>query len=241
MKKVEKKEIRQSEPYYMPSEVFSIGQSNIMASMETVEDSADIFDEDGEDISAITIPGNKKYRYVSFGPDDKLPFEIIRLIGMDEVMSQNKLFNVLTCYGAGQKYMDIETEKPTRDKEIRKWLLHNNIPAFMLEQATDIKYFFYCVSVIILSNDGKSITKLRHKEACYCRFEKADEKGKINHVFYANFRKSSLQEQDVEAIQLLDEKDPLGDLEVLMGRKPGKDGVAKVRTNERKLDRKSVV
>ena len=74
MKKEEKKEIRQSESHYMPSEVFSIGQTNIMASMETVEDSADIFDEDGEDVSSITIPGTKKYRYVSFGPDDKLPF-----------------------------------------------------------------------------------------------------------------------------------------------------------------------
>ena len=235
MKKEEKKEIRQSESHYMPSEVFSIGQSNIMASMETVEDSADIFDEDGEDVSVITIPGVKKYRYVSFGPDDKLPFEIIRLIGVDEVMSQNKLFNVLTCYGAGQKYMDIATEKPTQDKEIKKWLLHNSIPAFMLEQATDVKYFFYCVSVVILSNDGKRITKLRHKESCYCRFEKADDKGKINHVFYANFRKSSLREQDVEVIRLLDEKDPLGDLEVLMGREPGADGLKKVRTHERKF------
>ena len=235
MKKDEKKEIRQSESHYMPSEVFSIGQSNIMASMETVEDSADIFDEDGEDVSVITIPGAKKYRYVSFGPDDKLPFEIIRLIGVDKVMSQNKLFNVLTCYGAGQKYMDIATEKPTQDKEIKKWLLHNSIPAFMLEQATDVKYFFYCVSVVILSNDGKRITKLRHKESCYCRFEKADDKGKINHVFYANFRKSSLREQDVEVIRLLDEKDPLGDLEVLMGREPGADGLKKVRTHERKF------
>ena len=119
---------------YLPSEVFSIGQSNVLASMETVQDSADIFDEDGEDINTIEIYGTKKYKYVSFGFDDKLPFAIIGMIGVDEVMSQNKLFNVLTCYGAGQKYMDVETEKPTTDKDIKNWLLHNNIPSFMLEQ-----------------------------------------------------------------------------------------------------------
>lgn len=220
---------------YLPSEVFSIGQSNVLASMETVQDSADVFDEDGEDISTIEIPGTKKYKYVSFGSDDKLPFSIIEMIGVDEVMSQNKLFNVLTCYGAGQKYMDIETEKPTTDKDIRKWLLHNNIPSYMLEQSTDMKYFFYCVSVILLSRDGSQIVKLRHKEACYCRFENADSKGKIRHVFYANFRKSSLTEDKVECIQLLDEKDPLGELEVLMGRAPGEDGETRVRTNQRKF------
>lgn len=235
MKKEKVDNPEQREVYSMPSEVFSIGQSNVMASMETVEDSADIFDEDGEDVSAITVPGIKKYQYISFGSDNKLPFEVIRLIGVDEVMSQNKLFNVLTCYGSGQKYMDIDSEKPTKDIDIKKWLLHNNIASFMLEQATDMKYFFFCVSVIILSNDGTKITKLRHKEACYCRFEKADEKGKINHVFYGNFRKSSLQEKDIECIRLLDEKDPLGELEVLMGREPGSDGKAQKPTNERKF------
>ncbi len=234
MKKGEEKRSHVNVPY-MPSEVFSIGPSEVMASMETVQDSADIFDEDAEDVSTVTIPGNKKYQYVVFGPDNKLPFEIIKLIGVDEVMSQNKLFNVLTCFGAGQKYMDMETEKPTKDKEVRNFLLHNNMATFMLEQATDMKYYFFCVSVIILSADGKRITKLRHKEACYCRFEKADKNGKINHVFYANFRKSALREENVECIRLLDEKDPLGELEVLMGKEPGKDGKKRVQTNERKF------
>lgn len=236
MRKRERAEAQQqTESYYMPSEVFSIGQSNILASMETTRDSATIFDEDGEEVNAVVMSGNKKYEYIPFGSDNRLPFEIIKLIGVDEVMSQNKLFNVLTCYGAGQKYMDIETEKPTKDAEIRKWMLHNNVASFMLEQATDMKYFFFCVSVIILSADGKRINKLRHKEACYCRFEKADKKGKISHVYYANFRKSSLIEDDVECIRLLDEKDPLGDLEVLMGREPGPKGEKQSPTNERKF------
>ena len=175
------------------------------------------------------------YTYVKYGPDNKQPFEIIDLIGMDEVMSQNKLFNVLTCYGSGQRYIDYNTKKPTDNKDIKKWMLHNNIPSFMLEQSTDIKYFFFCVSVIILSKDGKKINRLKHKEACYCRFEKADRWGKINHVFYANWRKDSIREEDVECIQLLDEHDPLGELEVLMGLAPGPDGQSWQRTTQRKF------
>ena len=220
---------------YMPSEVFSIGPSQVYASIETVEDSADVFDEDGEDVSSTELPGPKKYKYVLWGSDNQLPFEIIRLIGLDEVMSQNKLFNVLTCYGAGQKYNDYATDKPTTDKDIKKWMLHNSIPSFMLEQATDMKYYFFCVAVIILSNDGKKIVKLRHKDACYCRLEKANDKGWIEHVFYANFRKSSLREEEIEVLPLLNEKDPLGDLEVRMGRAPGKDGLLKERTKDRKF------
>lgn len=228
-----KNETRELE--YMPSEIFSIGDSGIMASMETVTDSADIFDEDGDEIKAIEIPGNKKYKYIPFGSDNRLPFEMIRLIGLDEVMSQNKFFNVLTCYGAGQKYMDIRTGKPTQDKEIKNFIIHNSIPSFMLEQATDVKYYFYCISVVILSNDGNKIVKLRHKEACYSRFEPVGKDGRISHVLYANFRKSSIREEEVECLRLLDEKDPLGDLEVLMGRAPGPDGLTRVRTNERKF------
>ena len=80
-----------------------------------------------------------------------------------------------------------------------------------------MKYFFFCVSVIILSKDGKRINRLIHKEACYCRFQQA-KRGKINHVIYANFRENaSLHPEDYEVIRLLDPRDPLGDLMVLMG------------------------
>lgn len=131
---------------YIPSGVFEVGKSGVQASMETVEDSSAVFDEDGEDVSSTTLPGAKGYKYVNWGADNRLPYELIRLIGVDEVMSQNKLFNVLTCYGAGQKYNDYDTGRPTVDKEIKKWMLHNSIPSFMLEQATDMKYYFFlCV------------------------------------------------------------------------------------------------
>jgi hypothetical protein len=112
--------------------------------------------------------------------------------------------------------------------------MRNALPSFFLEQATDMKYYFFCVSVVILSRDGSKITSLRHKDACYCRFEQAD-KGKVKHVFYGNFRKSSLNKDNVEVIRLLDEHDPMGELNILMGREPGPDGKTYMRTKERKF------
>ncbi|MBR5600365.1 MAG: hypothetical protein IKW29_03595, partial [Bacteroidaceae bacterium] len=69
----------------------------------------------------------------------------------------------------------------------------------------------------------------------HCRFEKADENGKINHVFYADFRKGAPAKEDIEVIPLLDLIDPLGDLLVRMGKEPGKDGQCRVRTKELKF------
>lgn len=218
---------------YMPNEIFSIGSGNVMAAMGTITDSSNVFDEDGDNVSKKSIPGTD-YVYMSYGTDNLLPFSIINMIGVDEVMSQNKLFNVLTCYGSGLKYLDTATNKPSIDKEIKRWMMQNSLPTFSLEQSTDMKYFFFAVSVIILSQDGSKIVKLRHKEACYCRFEKADDNGKINHVFYGNFRKE-VKKETVEVLTLLDEKDPLGELEVLMGRAPGADGKTRERTKERKF------
>ena len=103
-----KKEFNKGAEGLMPSEIFSIGTDNVTAEMIAVESSAEIFDEDAEEIQSVSIPGNHHWRYIPFGSDNQLPFEIIRLIGVDEVMSQNKLFNVLTCFGTGPKYMSRE-------------------------------------------------------------------------------------------------------------------------------------
>ena len=222
---------------YPKGELFTVGAGKVAAVLGGAESSADIFDEDA-------LPGVRnlpqfggKYQYVPFGADDQLPFAMMRLIGEDEIMSQNKLFNVLTCYGRGLQYTDLQTGLPSKTPEIRRWVMQNALNEFFLEQATDMKYFYYSVAVLILNREGTKIVQMRHKEACYCRFEKADARGRINHVFYANWRDGGrgLKASDIEVIQLLDVTDPLGHLEVLMGKAPGWDGLKKQRTKNRKF------
>ena len=217
----------------IPSHIVMQVKDNVSCIVETVTDSATVFDEDFHG-NAMPIPGTKD-RYIPFGVDDQLPYEIIHHIGRDEIMSQNKFFNVLTCYASGLNYTEYATDKPTRNPEIRKFVMRNSLPSFFLEQCTDMKYFFFSVDVVIVSKDRKQIVQIRHKEACYCRFEEADKNGKINHIFYGDFRESTPNIDKLEKIRLLDFRDPLGELMVLMGREPGKDGKCEVRTNEYKF------
>lgn len=203
---------------------------------DAVDDSASAFDEDAALVQGKPVPGYPSMEYMPFGAMDNMPYHLIRTIGSDEVLSQNLFFNVLTSYGSGLEYLDKETKQPTENEEIESFLLHNSIKEFFLEQCTDIKHFFFSVAVIILNREGSKILQVRHKDASFCRFEKADRKGRINHVFYANWRKGSgLSKKDVEVIQLLDQRDPLGHLEVLMGRAPGADGLSRKRTTVTKF------
>lgn len=207
--------------------------NNVLCSIETVSDSSAVFDEDffGDAIPIVGTP----YQYIPFGADDQMPYNMIKHIGKDEILAQNQYFNVLTCYGSGLKYIDYKTEKPSRDPEIKAFYNRNFMPAFWLEQITDFKYFFYSVAVIILSRDGSKIVQLRHKEACHCRFEKADANGKINHIFYGDFRDKAPNKEHIEVIPLLDFINPLGDLLARLGKEPGKDGLCRERTKERKF------
>ena len=201
-----------------------------------VTDTADVFEEDYLAPEGKVVPGYPSFRYVPFGGSDDLPHEILRHIGMDEVLSQNLLFNVLTAYGSGVEYTDPETNRPTKDPEICGFMRANSLKRFYLEQCTDMKHFFFSVAVIVLNRNRDRIVQVRHKDACFCRFEKANSSGKVCHLFYANWNRTrSLGKKDVEMLELLDERDPLGDLRVKLGLDYGIDGVKKVRTSAYKF------
>lgn len=178
-------------------------------------ESGSIFDDDGTTPLVEIEIGKKSYAYIPFGEDNMLPYELIRRIGESSVMAQNKLFNVLTCYGMGLQYNDVETKLPSKDQEVNLFRMHNSMSRFFLEQITDMKYFFFCVSAIILNKKGDKIVGIRHKEACYCRFTQS-KNGRSEYVLYANWR-NSVNPDNVEVLPLLDELDPLGDLQKRMG------------------------
>lgn len=161
--------------------------------------------------------GKVDYMVACWGSDNQLPYQIKKKVEKNSVMSQNKFFNLLTCYGRGLEYMDVATlddekPKPTRDPDIRRWLMRNSLKRFFAEQIVDLKYYFFSIAVIILDRQRKNIVKIVHKDACHCRFEIASKAtGRIEHVLFANWEDNDAPE-DVEVIPLLDEMDPLGDL-----------------------------
>jgi hypothetical protein len=186
---------------------------SVSAILNEMDAGADIFDETRT--TPRKLPGKlQKYRgVVCWGDDNQLPYKILKKIRKDEVMSQNKLFNTLTCYASGIRVRRENDEKIT-DQEQKDFFKYNRMPRYFLEQATDMKHFFFSVSVLILSRDGKKIVQIRHKEAVHIRFETCNPKtGRIENLFYANWEDNSPNEDEIEIIPVLDIWNPLGDLE----------------------------
>ena len=185
-----------------------------MAEAQTV---GSIFSSPEEDnIIYVKANDGNTYEVVAWGADNQLPYQLKEKVEKNSVMSQDKFFNVLTCYGRGLEYMDVATQNekkplPTSDTEIKRFFIRNNMKRFFAEQVTDLKYYFFCVCVVILNRERTRIVRLVHKDACHVRFQKADENGRIKNILFADWKDSN-QPENVEVLPLLDEYDPLGDL-----------------------------
>lgn len=162
------------------------------------------------------------HEYVPWGADDMLPYNIIKLIKSDETLSTCQIFNAEVCYGSGLKYCTEAASAAVRS-EVDDFLFDNSIPEYFLGVCQDLKHFNFAVSVIILNADGSKIVQVVRKNACYCRFARADKFGRIPKVLYANFR--HLEPSDhVEEIDLLDPVSPWLDLQRRVGRLTRPDG-----------------
>ena len=173
-----------------------------------VTDSGRVFREQS-DISPKSV--GDKISYMPWGANDMMPFDIMDLFGRDETLMTCNVFNSEVCYGDGLRY-DTERCMPATRDAVENFCELNSMPELFFGSALDFKMFGFAVTVIILSKDHKSIASVARREACYCRFAVADRKGRIPYVYYANWRLTGLSEEDVETIELLDERAPLADL-----------------------------
>lgn len=190
----------------MVSSVENIPGINAAAAL--VRDGSSVFRDD-TDIMPVRI--NDREEYIPWGADDMLPYNVMDLIEQDETLATCLLWNAQMCYGSGLQYNTSMASEEVK-KQVKQWLLENSLPQYFLGTAQDLKHWGFAISVIILSNDGKSIARLVRKEACYCRFAKADKFGKIKRVYYALWRDAINREQEIEKIELLDENSPFADL-----------------------------
>ena len=182
--------------------------------------SADLFDK--ELTQPITVKGSSR-GYVQWGYDNNLPQLIRDKVYNSDVMSPNMLFNILTCYGRGVNYTR-KDGSPIKEEEITTFFKRNRLIPLMWEAITDIKFWNFAVFVVILDKEGNKVVQLVHKEAMYIRLETCNPAtGRIEHVLYANWEDQESAEHP-EVIELLDMRDPWGDMMIRLGRLPGPDG-----------------
>ena len=184
---------------------------NIAAVITT--DSKKIFDY--EDVAVIKV-NNSRRGIVPWGEENDLPDLILEKIRASDVMSPNMHFNILTGYGNGIQFSMEDGGK--LDEKIKVFLRRNNMTKYMLEHLTDMKHFYFAVSLIFLTKDQNSIAKIKHKEAFHCRFELNDPKtGKIERVFSGNW-KDDPKGDHAQVYEVLDQEDPYFDLMIKLGK-----------------------
>lgn len=164
-----------------------------------------------EDIDIMPVSISDKLKYMPWGGDNNMPYDILQLIEDDETLSTCQIFNAEVCYGSGLVYDCNDADNVTREL-VQEFLMDNDLASYFLGACQDLKHFGFAVSVVILSNDATKIVRVVRKEACYCRFAPADKYGRIPQVLYANWRKCVTDEKQVEAIELLDMAAPWHDL-----------------------------
>ena len=184
-------------------------------SVAFITDSAKVFKDD-IDIAPITLTDGTQY--VPWGGDNMMPYNILSMIEKDETLATCQMFNAEVCYGSGLVYNTDGCSSSVKE-EVEDFLLTNSLPSYFLGVCQDFKHFGWCVSVIILDNEGKRIVRLYRKEVCYCRFSPAKSDGRIEYVLYANWNKSLASINEVEKIPLLSFDNPWGDLQQRMQKK----------------------
>lgn len=171
-----------------------------------------------------TVPGYPDKKYVKWGVEDQLPYDIIDMIESDEVLSQNKAFNVKTCFGQGIRFTDRATGLATTNADIVDFCDDNSYAELFAGQIYNIKYFYLSLDVIILNREGDRIVQIVHKPIENVRLALADELGIIHEAYFANFRAEADHTIPAEIIPLLSQHSPWTDLAIRLGHRPGYDG-----------------
>jgi hypothetical protein len=216
--------------------------SIVQAAVINSSSSIGIFSAPDADPKDINID-NKQYKYVPWGSTNDTPNQIISKVYKHPTTSGGIGFNISIAYGDGilpvRRIVDGGQLKliPVLDNaEINQFLEYNNSNDYLLEQATDLRFFFNVFSEIILNRDNASsrkIVEINHKEAAFSRWSERNDKGIVEYHFYnPNFGNvSKFKEEDTEITPVLDFKRPILDLKRRLGREPGLDGQTKESSN----------
>jgi hypothetical protein len=190
----------------------------------TVTPARDMFAEPESKPFPIRIK-DKSYRgAVPWGSQNDLPAQIIQKVEANPVMSSGMLFNIQMGYGTGivagrwthENGKDIFT--PVLDNEdVNTFFEENDINMYLLEQLTDMNFFFNIFPEIILNKENKpKIVQLSSKEASFSRWEEMNEMGIIENHFYSAYWNPNKPEL-TDATPVLNRHMPLRDLRVRMG------------------------
>ncbi len=171
------------------------------------------------DLDAVKIG---KYQIAPWGPDNLMPEHLLEKVEKGDVVGANLRFNRDVAFGLGPKlvraaardeYGRVLEWAPVEEGAVFDWFEANDIPLFMQQQLTDVAYFYNAFPELILDENYSKVRAIRHKEAVFSRWGKANAKGDINWHYYADWNDNPT-EKDIIATRVLDEFDTARDLDI---------------------------
>jgi hypothetical protein len=194
-----------------------------------------MFEKPEADPRTITPNNGKEGKLVPWGADNDLPQQIIAQVEKSPDLSTGMLFNIQVGFGDGIIACRYESDADGNKKvipvwdnaEINQFFEYNDINGYLIEQITDINYFYNVFPEIILNQDNpntRKVVELTSKEAAFSRWEEMDQQGKIRRCFYSGRWTENPKKEDIEVTDVLDFKHPIIDLLRRIGREPDLTG-----------------
>ncbi len=180
--------------------------------------------------------GRKSHEVVPWGDNNQLPQDVVNAVEKSPDLSSGIQFNIQVTYGDGvmparityNERNERQVEYVRDNEEINRFFKDNDINGYLLEQITDLSYFYNCFPEIITNRqtpDKRRIVELNHKEAVFSRWgEVSENSGYVEDHFYSSDWQGTGTKEDITHTPVLDAKRPLFDLLERIGRKPRENG-----------------
>lgn len=182
--------------------------AGIQAAVITEPKTTKLFAEPDRKPAKITVKGfDNAPEMVPWGENNDLPVRLVDKAFKLPQMTSNLWFNIMASYGDGIKPVKIIEEDGkksivpyTGNNEVKTFFEENDINGYLLEQLTDMHWFFNVFPEIIFNKENgaaRKIVEIHSKEATFSRWAKMDDQGRIPyHYYFAHWGSKQPDDQD---------------------------------------------
>lgn len=204
----------------------------VKAAVLTESNTAKLVAEPDTDPKPVVIKGmSEAPDVVPWGEDNDFPAQLMEKVYKLPQMTSNLWFNIVASYGHGIKPVKIELNDKnqevitpyTGNAEVKRFFEDNDIDGYLLEQLTDMHWFFNVFPEIIFNKDkgeNRKIVTIQNKEAVFSRWSEMNpETYRIDyHYYFAYWGDKTPDENDYpcHATPVLDKANPVAHLRRIM-------------------------
>lgn len=223
---------------------FEIGATVYLDGINAIITEQPKFEYSKPDSTPVTIPTTKgDIKFVPWGEENDTPLQLVSKVYKNPIVSQGMLFSVMLGYGGGivpvkREIVDgkIKLTPVYDNKEINEFFENCDINGYLMEQLTDLNFFYNVFPEIVLNlEQSRKIVELNHLDAVFSRWSEMDETTKKIkwHGYSAKFGVETPKKEDIIITPVLDSKNPLLDLKRRLGLEPWENGKAKPENENR--------